>query len=563
MQKRWHIKEGNPVLERRLSETLKIHPIIAKLLVSRDIHDIEKAQQFLSAQISELHDPFILKDLKVAVDRIYQAKQNAERVLIFGDYDVDGITSSVILSKLLKGLGLEVVNHIPHRMTDGYGLNMGIVEVAKSQNIKLIIAVDCGTSSHEEIKALKSAGIDVIVIDHHEPPEGERPHALAMVNPKQKTCSYPFKDLASAGLVAKLAQALHGKIEDGILALAAVGTVSDVALLRGENRIFVKHGLSKLHETQNKGILALLEVAKIKGKKVSPFHVGFIIGPRLNAAGRMDTAHVALDLLMTEDSQEALRLAKILDDYNLARQKTQKDIISEAIELVDQEINFSREKVIVLNREGWHKGVLGIVASRLREKYYRPAIVISTKDGVGTASARSIDGFHIQEALEQCSQHLESFGGHKGAAGLTIRLDKIDPFRSLINEVAEKTIGLEDLMPSIAIDSEIPFSNLTLDLVDMIAQMEPFGEGNPEPVFCSRHLMVKSPAVVLGKDTLKFWVTDGQKTLSAVGFGMAEYKPLIKVGQPIDLAYQLTIDDWNKAPTLQLKLKDVKATSGV
>ena len=561
MQKNWQIKETNVVLQQKLIQELQIPSVIAQLLISRDIFEPGQAQEFLSADLSSLHDPFLLKNMNLAVERIKQAKQRDEKVLIFGDYDVDGVTSSVILFKLLHGLGLEVVNHIPHRMTDGYGLNDGIVELAKTQNIKLLIAVDCGTTSHQEIQALKSVGIETIVIDHHEPPEGERPKAIAMINPKQKGCPYPFKYLASAGLVTKLVQAFLSKIDDNILTLAAIGTIADVAPLIGENRILAKRGLERMNQTKNKGILALLDLAKIRGKKITPFHVGFIIGPRLNAAGRMDTAHLALDLLLTEDQGEAYRLAKLLDGHNSDRQKTQKNIINEALELVEQEVNFNQEKVIVLNREGWHKGVLGIVASRLREKYNRPAIVISTKDGIGTASARSIDGFHIHDALEQCSEYLESFGGHKGAAGLTILFDNIDPFRSLINEVAQKTITVQSLIPNLLIDSEIPLSGLTTELIEMIDQMEPFGEGNPTPVFCSRHLMVKSNPVVLGRDTLKFWVTDGQATFSTVGFGMAEYKPIVKIGEPIDLAYQIGIDDWNKAPTVQLKLKDIKPSA--
>ncbi len=410
------------------------------------------------------------------------------------------------------------------------------------------------------MEAINKAGIDVIIVDHHEPIEGKVPKAAAIINPKQKDCCYPFKYLASVGLVFKLIQALHGKIDEDILDLVSIGTIADVAPLFGENRILVKQGLAKIGSTKNKGLSALLDVAKIKGKKLGPYHVGFILGPRINATGRMDSAHKSLDLFLSRTHQEAFELAQVLEKHNGDRQRMQREVVDEALEIVEQEINFKDHKVIVLSKEGWHKGVLGIVASRLTDKYYRPSIVISVKDGVGTASARSIDGFHLHEALESCSQWLENFGGHEGAAGLTIKAENIDPFRNFINEVAQKVLEPTKLMPIVTIDSEISLSDINLGLADAIESLEPFGEGNPEPVFCSQKLTVKSHAALLGKDTIKFWVSDGKTAISAVGFGMARFKQMIVPGQKIDLAYQIIIDDWNKSPTPQLKIKDIKIT---
>jgi len=302
-----------------------------------------------------------------------------------------------------------------------------------------------------------------------------------------------------------------------------------------------------------------LDVTKIKGKKLSPFHIGFVLGPRINAAGRMDSAQLSLDLFLSEDHGEAYDLAKALDKHNVARQKIQKQIIEEAFAIVDQEVNFKDQKIIVLEKEGWHKGVLGIVASRLADKYYRPAIVISIdENGIGTASARSINGFHLHEALTSCAQYLENFGGHAGAAGLTIKQENIDLFKALINEVAHETLEVKKLLPTLRIDCEIPIPSINMELAEIIDSMQPFGEGNPSPIFCSRRVTVKSHPAVLGKNTLKFWVMDGDYSISAVGFGMADYKAMVRPGQKIDLAYEIGVDDWNKAPTPQLMLKDIR-----
>ncbi len=560
MKKKWKIHSSNPRLQVNLSNALDVHPIISQLLINREITDIQEAKDFLSADLSGLHDPFLLKNMGKAVARIREAEKRNERVLVIGDYDVDGVTASVLLNNVLTQMGIPVVHHIPHRMEDGYGMNEKMGELAKEQEVGLVIAVDCGITAHKEVDLINSHGIDVIILDHHETDE-RLPNAVAIINPKQRGCPYPFKYLASVGLVTKLTQALLGQDEsEKVLDFAAIGTVADVVPLRGENRIFVKSGLPKINTTANKGLRALLDVTKIKGKKLSPFHIGFILGPRINAAGRMDSARTSLDLFLSDDNEESYDLAKTLDRYNVERQKIQAQIIDEAFEIVEQEVNFKDDKIIVLGREGWHKGVLGIVASRLADKYYRPAIVISIEDGVGTASARSIDGFHLHEALANCAEYLENFGGHAGAAGLTIKEENIDPFRSLINAVAHETLEVKKLLPTLNIDCEIPLSSINMKLAEIIDSMQPFGAGNPSPVFCSREITVKSHPVVLGKNTLKFWVTDGNSSISVVGFGMADLKGMVKIGRKVDLAYEIAIDDWNKAPTPQLMLKDMKGS---
>ncbi len=558
MNKRWLIKTPNPQLQVTLSNALHIHPILAQLLINRGIKDVAQADDFLNADISRLHDPHLLKDMTRAVQRIQKARAHHENVLIFGDYDVDGITSSALLKGLLKDIGIEATNYIPHRMQEGYGLNPSMGEYAKGKDVSLLISVDCGINAFEAVEALNKNGIDTIIVDHHEPTKGKLPEAWAIINPKRSDCSYPFKSLATVGLVAKLAQALLGRIPEEILDLVAIGTIADVAELRGENRIFAKEGLPRINQTKNKGLSALLDIAKIKDKKFRPYFVGFILGPRINATGRMGSAYESLRLLLSEDKLEAEELARSLEAYNDLRQKTQNDIVQEAFSIVEQKINFKDHKVIVLNKEGWHKGVLGIVASRIAERYYRPTIVISTEEGIGVGSARSIGGFHIFEALHHCSDVLENFGGHERAAGLTLRQENIDVFRNSINEFANRTIQLDDLIPTLNIDSEIPLSSLSEDLVKFIETLEPFGEGNPEPVFCSRRLTVKSSPVVLGKDTLKFWVTDGRSTVPAVGFGMGKMKELFDINSTIDLVYHLSMDEWNGTSSISLKIKDIK-----
>ncbi len=558
--KQWNIRHPDLAKQDWLRSELTIDPIIAQLLLNRGIEDVPEADQFLHADLQKVHDPFLLKDMDKALARISQARRNKERILIFGDYDVDGVTSTALLHKVFKEEGIDVVTHIPHRINEGYGLNEQAGQIARDKNASLVISVDCGITAFREVELLKQDGLDCIIIDHHEPAERGLPEALAVIDPKRKDCPYPFKHLAAVGLVAKLSHALSGRVREEDLDLVALGTIADVVQLRGENRIFVKAGLPRIGATKNKGLSALMEVSRIKGKKMKPYHAGFILGPRINATGRMGSAQKSLDLLLSDDSYVAQSLARSLEDLNNERQRLQRNVVQEALTLVEREVNFQNHKIIVISKEGWHKGVLGIVASRLAETYYRPTIVISLKDGVGTASARSIAGFHLHEALESCSEMLENFGGHKLAAGLTILEQNIEKFKKSINEFAHKCIPVPRLVPTLEIDQEIPLSSLSLELIETIDLLEPYGEGNPEPVFCARNLIVKNPPVVLGRETLKFWVTDGRVTLSAVGFGLARFRDIVVPGGRIDIAFQPIVDDWNKAPMVQLKIKDLKTS---
>jgi len=557
MTKRWIIHPQDLQLQKSISDSLSINPIISQLLINRQITSVAGAKMFLSADMASLYNPFLLTDMDLAVARIKLAQIQSEKVLIYGDYDVDGVTSSALLRRLLDRLGIKTVNYIPHRMEEGYGLNQEVAEFAKAQGVSLLITVDCGISAFAPIEAINAVGIDVIVIDHHEPDGAKLPPALAVIDPKREDCLYPFKNLCAVGLVAKLMQAILGDIPLEDLDLVALGTVADVVPLRGENRIFVKNGLPVIAMTNKPGLQALLEVSKIAGKKMKPYYIGFILGPRLNAAGRMDSATISLDLLLSENPADAYALACSLEAHNLTRQKMQTEVVEEALAMIEGDEVLKAQDIIVVHKEGWHKGVLGIVASRIVDKYYRPTVVISVEDGIGTGSARSIDGFHLHEALTSCAAVLENYGGHKRAAGLRVKYDNIDAFRQAINDYARDILPQEKFVPTLDIDCEIPLSVIDLNLVEIISSMEPHGEGNPPPIFCSRGLTVKSQPVLMGRDTIKFWVSDGIKTISAVGFGMGGFKEKVKLGGQVDLAYTLSIDDWNKAPTVQLMLKDI------
>ncbi len=558
VQKKWKIPTPDPRAQKYLCDALPIHPVVAQVLINRRISDPLEARDFMSSGPERFHDPFLMRDMAAAAARLQQAGKDREKVLVFGDYDVDGITASVVMRRGLEKAGCCVENHIPDRMSDGYGLNDSVVKTAQDAGASLVVTVDCGITAREEVAMLNNAGIDVIVVDHHEPSESGLPEALAVIDPKRADCPYPFKELAAVGLAAKVVQAVLGRLPDGVLDLVALGTIADVVSLRGENRALVRAGLPHIEKTVNTGLRALMASAGILGKAMRPYHAGFIIGPRINAAGRMESARIALDLLLSDDEEEAQLLADQLNTINKQRQQLQRRIIQEALDMAEKSINFNDQQVIVLAREGWHKGVLGIVASRICETYYRPAVIASLADGLATASARSIEGFHLHQALTHCHAQLEEYGGHRMAAGLRLRSASLEDFRTLINDYARDNLKPEHLVPTLTVDCEIPLQQLDLNLVYALDALEPYGEGNPRPLLCTRGLAIKSHPVVLGRQTLKFWVSDGQRAVSVIGFGMGKYKRDLKVGQIVDLVYEPSIDDWNKAPEVQLKLKDIR-----
>jgi single-stranded-DNA-specific exonuclease len=558
MPKKWRLKAPQPVLQAQLAKALGVPSIVARLLINRGITSSEQASVFLKPLLTSLHDPFLLKDMDKAVARLVKARECGETVLVYGDYDVDGVTSTAVVYRLLKKLGIKAMSYIPHRMDEGYGLNYEIVPLAKEWGVGLLITVDCGVTSIGEVQALKESGIDTIVIDHHEPEGAVSTVASAVVDPKQPGCSYPFRDLAGVGLAAKFVQAVMGEFPMYDLDLVTLGTIADVVPLLGENRIIARHGLPRIGASSKAGLQALIEIARIRGKEMTPHLVGFSMGPRLNAAGRMGSAGTSLELLLCEDPANAEALAQALEVYNRDRQRLQSAVFDEAVDIIEGEDSLLGDRIIVVYKESWHKGVLGIAASKIVEKYGRPAVVISIEDGVGVGSARSVEGFALNEAFAHCADILEGFGGHKRAAGLKVKDQNVVEFRKRVNDFAAKIFvdGAPDLV--LEIDAELPITDVSMGLVGAIEGLEPFGEGNPAPLFATRRLMVKSKPQIMGKDTLKFWVTDGRTTVSAVGFGMGAEFGDLRMNQAIDIVYTLGIDDWNKAPQAQIMLKDIR-----
>ncbi len=552
-----NIHPADESLQNLLSKELKISKIVAQLLINRGIKNVPQADKFLNVKIQHFLDPYTFSDMKLAVDLIKKAAKNKEKVLICGDYDVDGITSVALLKNTFSGLGLKTSHYIPHRVNDGYGLNKNVVTIAKEKNIKLLVTADCGTSSYEEIKELRRQNRDVILTDHHEPSNCNLPEASAIINPKIKNCPYKFKDLAGVGVAYKLCQALTGSALIDDLDLVSLGTIADVVPLVDENRIIVKEGLLRLTMAKRTGIKSLIEVSRINDREINSTFVSFILGPRINASGRMDTAETALSLLMSQDKEEADIFAKSVDTYNRERQKVEARILEEAQDLINKEINFKEHKIIILAKEGWHQGVLGIVAAKLADRFYRPTIVISLSGNLCKGSGRSIKNFHLFHALLECKEHLETFGGHSHAIGLLITKDNIKGFKEKINQLAKEKLKIEDLLPGLDVDMELGLDSLTEGLAQEIKALEPFGTGNSEPLFFARNLKLKGQPQVLSRDTLKFWVTDGNVTCSVIAFGMGSLKDSLLNAECLDLVYSLAIDNWRQQNTLILQAKDL------
>ncbi len=563
MIKRWFIKDPDRAMLDILVRELKISPIIARLLINRNISTPMDADIFLNGGVSNLHDPYMLKGMDRAVARIKRALSANEKILVYGDYDVDGLTSVALLASVLRSLSGDVSEYIPNRMEEGYGLNLDACRFASKKNITLLISVDCGINAKDEIAFLKRSGIDTIVIDHHEPQDGQLPEAYAIIDPFQADCSYPFKHLAGVGLAFKIIQALLNRpvkdIED-LLDLVALGTVSDVAPQLGENRIFTKYGLSILNRTKRPGLKALIRVSGLKGKDISAGHIGYILGPRINASGRVGSPKVALKLLLTDNEREAEELAGILDRENKNRQKIESNILKEAVEKVNSEVNFKEHRAIVLSDTNWHPGVIGIVASRLVEKFYRPTAIISVKDGTGRGSARSISNFNLFDAISRCDRHLIEFGGHEAACGFRIEKSKIEEFKSLFNKIVKKLLHPEDLLPKLNADIDMPLNRLSEGLIREIDMLAPHGPENPAPLFISRGVTLKNAPKNIGRRGIKFWVTDNKITCEALAFGVSDtFYAILKEGR-VDLAYSPSLNTYKGLRSIKLDLKDIKAS---
>jgi len=552
------IASPNLSLQNTLNKELDISCVLAQVLINRGINNAQEAEKFLHTNLNHLLDPYSFRDMHKAIDIIRRAAKNKKGVMVFGDYDVDGVTALALMKNTLSAIGVNAVCYIPHRIKEGYGLNKNIIHFAKQKNIELLITVDCATNDSEQIKELRRHNIEVIVTDHHEPLAKEACfYASAVINPKLENSNYKYRDLSGVGVAYKLCQALSNQVLWDDLDLVSLGTIADVVPLTGENRIMVREGLPRLFRTSRPGLKALIEISGIKGKKISCDFVGYILGPRINASGRMDTAETALELLMSRKDDEAGRLAKTVDAHNRQRQKIEGKILEEAQDLIDKEVNFKEHKIIVLAKENWHQGVLGIVAAKLADRFYRPTIVISKAADLCKGSGRSIKSFHLFKALLECKEFLRAFGGHSHAVGLILSKDNIEGFKNKINSLAKEKLTLEDLLPSLDIDMELTLADLNAEIVTEFQSLEPFGTGNAEPLFYTRNLKTKGEPQVLGRDTLKFWVTDGQVTSEVIGFGMAGLKASLLEAECFDLVYTCQIDNWAGRGTVLLEAKDI------
>jgi len=561
---RWDIFRCPPELRDELSKKLDIPPLVAQLLIKRGITDSQEGERFLSPLLQHLHDPFLMKDMDKAVDRVVQALKNRDKITIYGDYDVDGITACTLLMDFLCSLGAQTSYYIPHRLKEGYGLNADALKKIAAQGTSLLITVDCGVSDREEIELAQQLGIDTIVVDHHEPPPLTSP-AYAVLDPLQPDCHFPFKGLAGVGVAFHLVIALRRRLRDAgfwhnntepnlhrYLDLVALGTIADIVPLIDVNRVFVKHGLKELEDSIRPGIVALKEVSGIGKEEISTGHVGFRLAPRLNAGGRIASAQMGVELLLTQDSERAYRIAAELDQANRERQGIEERIYQEAKEIMGRDGLLDRHSII-LSSDEWHPGVIGIVASRIAEEFWRPTILIALDGDEGKGSARSIAGFHIYEGLQACENHLVGFGGHKYAAGLTISRDMINAFRNAFEEVVAKQMGDEDFTPTILVDAEVDLVEITPELLNYLSRFPPYGPSNPKPIFSTREKLPIQDIRTMGRNTLKFMIRENTRTYEAIGFGMGDQSQ--QLTSKVTIAFHPRINEWQGVQKLQLELK--------
>ncbi|WP_049760203.1 single-stranded-DNA-specific exonuclease RecJ [Anaeromyxobacter dehalogenans] len=564
--KRWVEAAVDAARAAELAAALGLHPLAARVLAARGHADPAEAEAFLAARLADLPDPFRMKGMEAAVERIARALEGGERIACYGDYDVDGVTSTALLCGFLRAAGADVVTYTPHRLVEGYGLNGDAVRSLAAQGVRLLVTLDCGITSVDEVRVAAGLGVDTVVVDHHTVPV-ELPAAAAILNPHQPGCAYPSKDLAAVGVTFALAMALRRRLRERgrfgparpepnlkeVLDLVALGTVADVVPLVGANRILVRWGLEQLATSRRPGVRALKRVAGIAdGTPVTAGQVGFRLAPRINAAGRLDDAGRGVRLLLSGDAAAAQALADELDRENQARQEIERRILEQALADAGARVA-AGARGLVLARDGWHAGVVGIVASRVVERFHRPAVLVALEDGAGKGSGRSIEGFHLYDALAACSGHLARFGGHRHAAGVTVERAQVEPFRAAFEAHAAATIADEDLVPRCRIDGWVGDAEVTEDAAEGLARLGPFGAGHPEPVFALRGAAARARTVGAGGAHLKLALGRG---LDAIGFGMGDRAPAC--GGPVDAAFTIGFDEWDGTRRLQLKLKDLR-----
>jgi single-stranded-DNA-specific exonuclease len=562
--KRWSIKEVDAQIVNELQASLRVHPAICKMLVARGIHTFDQAKLFFRPQLSDLHDPFLMKGMQKAVDRICSAIEWNERILIYGDYDVDGTSSVAVVYSFLKSLYAGQLNYyIPHRYKEGYGLSKQGIDFAKANGHTLLITLDCGIKSADLVDYANGLGIDVIICDHHLPDE-RIPNALAILNPKQADCTYPYKELSACGIGFKLIEALAIQLNQSkesvyaYLDLVATSIAADIVALDGENRVLGFYGIKKANEQPSLSLKTLLEASDFK-RTLQMSDLVFVIGPRVNAAGRMDDAKKAVELFIETDEEKVKEIAAALQADNLDRKEVDKTITEQAIQLLQHPHQQHKISTVVF-QTNWHKGVVGIVASRLIDHYYRPTIVLTESNGMASGSARSIPGFNIHEAIEACSHLLENYGGHYFAAGMTMQLHQVDAFIAAFEKQVSNTIDPAILIPEISIDAELQLSDITPALLNLINQFEPFGPNNLRPVFISKGVQDDKGYSRIVKDAhLKFSIQQNGARMEGIGFNLADKIGIVKDGL-FDVVYTIDQNDFNGKSRLQIKVLDLKSS---
>lgn len=530
MKKKWTLKdppEKSKMLA--LADSLNISTVLANLLIHRGVTNFFEAKSYFRPDLDSIHDPYLMNDMEKAANRVISALTNNEKICVYGDYDVDGTCSASLMYLFLKELGANVYVYIPNRLTEGYGLSFEGIDNVKKDNVQLIISVDCGITAVEEVSYANTFSIDTIICDHHQPKE-QLPNAYAILDPLKPGCNYPFKYLSGAGVAFKLARAVadrFGKKEMVFkyLDLVALAGAADIVPLIDENRILVRAGIEQINVSPRPGIKALIKIARMELGNLSAGQIVFTIAPRINAVGRLGDANRAVELFNTDSYEEAERLAKILESENLERRKIDEVTFSHALELIKDIEDFDSNMGIVLHHDNWHPGVVGIVASRLVEKYYRPAIMLTTIDGVAKGSARSITGFDIYEALEECKDLLIQFGGHKAAAGLELEIDKIDEFKIRFNKFLSQNLNEEDIIPEIKIDAKISLSEITPKFLRVLEQFAPFGPGNMRPVFLAENVKIIATPRIVGTNhfVTTFCQNGADKVFDAIGFNLGKF----------------------------------------
>jgi single-stranded-DNA-specific exonuclease len=562
MQKRWNILTADENKSNSLQQALKVHPVLCKILVQRGIENYTEAKNFFRPQLTDLHSPWLMKDMDKAVARIITAINDEEKILVFGDYDVDGTTSVASMYQFLKKIHSNLDFYIPHRYREGYGVSKAGIDFAKENGFSLIISIDCGIKSADLVAYAKELGIDFIICDHHLP-DKILPPAIAILNPKQLDCGYPYKELCGCGVGFKLMTALTEKLnlpEDFLfenIDLLATAIAADIVPMTGENRILAFHGLKKANENPNYGIKALTQLSKL----VTELHISnlvFMIAPRVNAAGRMDDARKAVEMFIAEKYEDALHFAEMLHSDNTDRKEADASITEEALALISENKEWTNRKSTVVYQPHWHKGVVGIVASRLIEHYYRPTVVLTQSGEYAAGSARSVPGFNLYEAIHACREHLLGYGGHFAAAGMTLETNQVDAFRNKFEEIVSSTISPELLIPEIVIDAEISLREIKQSFYDILSQMEPFGPENLRPVFIAKNVMDNGWSKIVKEQHIRFSLKQDNVTITGIGFGMADKFHLLQQKQPIDIVFKIDENEWNGEKNLQMRVIDLR-----